>query len=312
MDMETVAAAHAARIARLDPLAGVVVAPDPGDDDLTWSAAADGGHAIGVASTSHAEPRSEASLWGPLTTHSLRLWADEAGTGPAVTEVMDRWDRHLREVAQAGDVEHGATVVVHSRDEAMVLALTRAGFAPTVGIAVRRHRARSAPATPPSGIEVATADADDLDVLTDMAEAVHTTDVAFGGVSARPDARAVLAGALERALETAPGWTWVARDGDDVVGFCQVQPPAEAGWIAAATALEPAAYLGYAYVVPHLRTGGVGAQLVAAAHARLDDAQVAGTLLHHSVANSRSTPFWARQGYRPLRTAWQRRPAVRT
>jgi len=33
-------------------------------------------------------------------------------------------------------------------------------------------------------------------------------------------------------------------------------------------------------------------------------------VLSYAVPNPRSGPFWARMGYRPLVTEWQRRPAL--
>jgi hypothetical protein len=36
---------------------------------------------------------------------------------------------------------------------------------------------------------------------------------------------------------------------------------------------------------------------------------VAVTLLHYEQLNPLSVPFWSRQGYRPLWTAWQATPA---
>jgi GNAT superfamily N-acetyltransferase len=57
------------------------------------------------------------------------------------------------------------------------------------------------------------------------------------------------------------------------------------------------------------RGDGVGAALVAAAHAALDAAGVAVTLLDYYALNPLSVPFWHRCGYRPLSTEWTRRPA---
>jgi hypothetical protein len=42
-----------------------------------------------------------------------------------------------------------------------------------------------------------------------------------------------------------------------------------------------------------------------------DEAGADVALVQHALANPLSTPFWYAQGYRPLWTYWQRRPAVR-
>lgn len=72
---------------------------------------------------------------------------------------------------------------------------------------------------------------------------------------------------------------------------------------------EPAAYLSELAVEASSRGAGIGSALVAAAHAQLDAHQVAVTLLHHGALNPLSTPFWARPGYLPLLTTFQRCPA---
>jgi GNAT superfamily N-acetyltransferase len=63
------------------------------------------------------------------------------------------------------------------------------------------------------------------------------------------------------------------------------------------------------FVGPHERGGGLGAALVARAHAELDARGITTTLLHHAQVNPLSAPFWNRMGYRPLWTGWERRPA---
>jgi GNAT superfamily N-acetyltransferase len=63
------------------------------------------------------------------------------------------------------------------------------------------------------------------------------------------------------------------------------------------------------FVLPGRRGAGVGAALVARAHTEMAAAGVALALLHYEQANPLSTPFWARQGYRPLWTSWEARPA---
>ena len=59
-----------------------------------------------------------------------------------------------------------------------------------------------------------------------------------------------------------------------------------------------------------MRGRGVGAALTVAAHRAFDEAGIACTLLHYSLLNPRSGPFWHRMGYRPLWTGWKATPAA--
>ena len=63
------------------------------------------------------------------------------------------------------------------------------------------------------------------------------------------------------------------------------------------------------YVQPDDRGHGAGPALVGQLHREADAAGVAVTLLHHEQVNPLSGPFWSRQGYRPLWTSWEARPA---
>ena len=44
-------------------------------------------------------------------------------------------------------------------------------------------------------------------------------------------------------------------------------------------------------------------------HQAADESGVAVTLLHYEQVNPLSGPFWHQQGYRPLWTSWEARPA---
>ena len=49
--------------------------------------------------------------------------------------------------------------------------------------------------------------------------------------------------------------------------------------------------------------------MVARLHHEIAAAGVAITLLHYAQINPLSAPFWSQQGYRPLWTAYEARPA---
>jgi GNAT superfamily N-acetyltransferase len=63
------------------------------------------------------------------------------------------------------------------------------------------------------------------------------------------------------------------------------------------------------YVTPDERSTGIGAAFAAHLLDTVDPAGVAATLLHYDQLNPYAAPFWSRQGYRPLWTTWEARPA---
>jgi len=92
---------------------------------------------------------------------------------------------------------------------------------------------------------------------------------------------------------------------------------AECAWVDAAPGTERAELLppgrwGYVNnVVTALeeRGGGLGQALMAHVHQEFHAAGVAGTYLYYNPTNPLSSVFWHRQGYRPLWTTWEVRPA---
>jgi GNAT superfamily N-acetyltransferase len=104
-------------------------------------------------------------------------------------------------------------------------------------------------------------------------------------------------------------WVWLAERDGIAIGLLATEPPPDATWIAPLTGSAPVAYLQQGVVRPGERGGGIGARLVERYHAEADAAGVAVTLLHYSQVNPLSAPFWSQQGYRPLWTTWETRPA---
>jgi GNAT superfamily N-acetyltransferase len=310
---EPLVAAHDRVWSEVDPL---LRPPEPGLE-VAPLVTVDAAHGRGVARVLAHEvgPDEEAALWGAVRSWRLRFHVAGADRPAVFAELVDAFDHAIEEVASSGDDDTAAIVTLPSRDLDLPVVLSRRGFAATTVIAVRRRGSSPSSGMPDDGtVRVRAAVDDDLDVLVEMAVALNAFDAAFGGVTARPSASQLLGEALEGALRRDEPWTWVAEDGDGaVLGFIEVQPPAAASWIAPLTVVpeDRVAYLGMMYVRPDRRGLGIGPRLVAAAHEAVDAAGVEVTLLHHALPNPVSTPFWARQGYRPLWTAWQRRPAWR-
>lgn len=313
-----VADEHAARWRAVDPLvrppsSDPAVAPD-------LRVHVEGTDALGRVHVDEVGADEEGALWGALRTWRLRAELAGPQRQPAFAALLAAFDQLLEDREAPTDDDTTAVVTVPSRDVELVRPLTRLGYVPTTVVAARRRGEvwrREAEPRQGAGVaspEVRPATTEDLSQLERLAPDLNRYDANFGTVSVRPAAAAHLSRDLSDTLAGAEPWLWVAVTADgEVVGFCRVMPPEEAGWIAAATT-QPAdevAYLGMLYVRPEHRACGAGARLVAAAHERLDGAGVGLTLLHHALPNPHSTPFWARQGYRPLWTAWHRRPARR-
>ena len=315
---DDLAARHAKRWRDLDPL---VTPPDPidlADGDVPLSVADDAGRGRGRVRLHTAGASEESALWGALRTHRLHLEVEGPDPAAICAALLDRFDDHLAAAARPGDDDEAAMVVLPSKDVALVLPLVRRGFHASVVIAVRTLDRPPASGPQPAlgpplapGVSLRSAEVADLDRLTDLAVDLHGYDAQFGGVTHRADGPRLLAASMEHQLASHPGWTWVAAVDGDIVGFVQVQPPTDAGWIAPVVARDPVAYLSQLHVVPDRRHTGIGAALAGRAQQVARDDGCAAILLHHVPVNPLSAPFWGRQGYRPLWTAWQRRPAVR-
>ena len=104
-------------------------------------------------------------------------------------------------------------------------------------------------------------------------------------------------------------WVWLAERDGAPFGLLYAERPESAGWIAPMVRAAPVAYLELMEVLPGERGRGVAAALVAQLHQAADESGVAVTLLHYEQLNPLSGPFWSQQGYRPLWTSWEARPA---
>ena len=134
-------------------------------------------------------------------------------------------------------------------------------------------------------------------------------DAHFGTVIERPWSAEALRRDASALLAEPGAWTWLAEDDGHPVAMLYAEPPAAASWIAPMTGASPVAYLELMYVQPDDRGQGAGPALARQLHQEADAAGVAVTLLHYEQVNPLSGPFWSRQGYRPLWTSWEARPA---
>jgi GNAT superfamily N-acetyltransferase len=299
VDAEDLHAAQTARWRAVDPL--LPAPPPPQPDPLTVPGGA------GWVRRVVLDPDADTATWTALRNHALT--AHVAGPDPAAAlgALIDRWER--LGLGPPDDDESVAEVVWPSRDVEPVLALARHGFAPAVAVAIGRT-GRAVPASVP-GLRIRPVGGADVAVAAAFGLEIVRYDGQFGALGERESTAARLTESFaEASLREQPA-TWLAVLDGRPVGMVAIDPPSYATGTRSLCNALAVGYLGSMFVDPSVRGSGVGWALHAHADAALLAAGAELTLLHHAVPNPRSTPFWYRQGYRPLWTHWQRRPAVR-
>lgn len=127
----------------------------------------------------------------------------------------------------------------------------------------------------------------------------------------RPDTAELLAPALRDALAEDEPAVWLAEaDGE-------IRALAHCAWIdaapgsAAAELLPPGrwGYVNNVVTAPGHRGGGLGRALMTRVHQELHRGGATRTYLYYNPTNPLASVFWHRQGYRPLWTTWEVRPA---
>ncbi|HUA41015.1 MAG TPA: GNAT family N-acetyltransferase [Streptosporangiaceae bacterium] len=268
--------------------------------------------ADGSCEHSHAQAGSLDLTWG--AAHQFRLTARVAGPDPghSLDQLLALWREHLAAVPGTGDSDTSAVVTWPSRDVCGVQALLRHGFAPLAVIAARRTGGqpaeRSADLGDP-GIQLRRAGQADIDAVVSLGFEVIAFDAQVCSVTLRPDTAPALRHDCAALLAEPQPWAWLAERAGDPVGMLIAEPPATAAWIAPLAASAPVAYLLLAGVQPGERGRGIGAALTAQYHHDSAEAGVQVSLLHYAQVNPLSAPFWSQQGYRPLWTVWEARPA---
>jgi GNAT superfamily N-acetyltransferase len=294
-------AAQTTRFERLDALLPPA-APLP-DGHVLTAALRHGDRVAGSVVRIAHEPDAAATLWS--ARHVLELYpllgdADAAGMEALLREFA-------RVVARTTPAPDSACVVTWpSRDAPAAGPLLGHGFAPLSVLAVRTGAAPP----PPAGPAVRPAGPADLDAVVDLelAELAYSTDL--GVTPPRADAAEIRRASLAHQLgQGEPVWL-AERDGVAVgVAHCRLIDVATTS--ALATRLRPGrwGYVNSVSVLPTARGTGVGRELMAVAHHELHTAGATATFLYHHPVNPLASVFWARQGYRPLWTGWEVRPA---
>jgi GNAT superfamily N-acetyltransferase len=267
--------------------------------------------------------------WGAARRFELTAAIAVPDVADALDRLLSLWRDHLARVPGTDGGDTAATVTWPSRDIGAVPALLRHGLVPVEVIAARvarRAPADCAAGRPPRadgragypepaageagrGLRIRRATPADSDVVARLGLEVIRFDAHFGKVIERPGTAAAMRREAARLLAGPQAWTWLAERDDVAVGMVSAERPESAGWIAPMVRAAPVAYLELMYTLPGERGSGIGAALVAALHRDIDAAAAAVTLLHYEQVNPLSVPFWSQQGYRPLWTTWEARPA---
>jgi GNAT superfamily N-acetyltransferase len=260
--------------------------------------------------------------WGAARRFHLRALVPGPDVANGLDQLLSRWRDHLAREPGADGEDTAAIVTWPSRDVDGVGALLRHGFAPLAVIAARTtNRPPGGPARRSGGgagrgagaarpdSRIRRAGPADIDAVVRLGLEVIRFDAHFGGVTERPGTAAALRREAAGLLARPEPWTWLAERDGEAIGMLCAERPESAGWIAPMVRLSPVAYLLLMGVRPAERGSGVGAAMAAALNREIEAAGVAVTLLHYAQVNPLSAPFWSQQGYRPLWTAWEARPA---
>lgn len=296
-------AAQEERFARLDRVLPPAPSPEPGE--LISAALPDGSRVAGVVAHTKVEPGMPPWLWSAADTYELQPLIGHTGAAGmhAVLRAFRQW---LDRVGDRG-WDTASTVLWPSRDVDCTRVFLDHGLQPLTVTAVRPPTAVRAPALT---VNVRPAMPSDEDAVVELAMAEVRYSAMVGAAIARPEAepmrRASIAGRLGVNDDI-----WVAERDGLVVGL------AETGVIANSPVTKtsrqlPIGLWGYVNclsVLPGARGAGIGQQLMAVVHNHFAGHRTVGNFLHYNPPNPLSSVFWPRQGYRPLWTQWEVRPA---
>ncbi len=325
-----------ARWEAIDPLLPAPSAPPGCGTELAVRGAGRQLMAIGTCDHWQGRPGSIDLTWG--ASRRFRLSALTAGPDVAVSldELLSQWRDHLGGVPDAAGDDTAAIVTWPSRDIEGATILLRHGLAPLTVIAARAAGGRTPNGAPAAGpgtaspaagspatgstvlgsptaagppVRLRRAGPADIAAVVSLGMEIVRFDAHFGAVVERTETAGTLRREAARMLSEPQPWTWLAERDGAPVGIAQAERPKRAAWIAPMVRQAPVAYLGQMFVAADERGRGVGSALVRQLHREIDAAGVSVTVLHYEQLNPLSGPFWSRQGYRPLWTTWEARPA---
>jgi hypothetical protein len=279
-----------------------------------------GGQVVAVGSCEHweGEPGSLDLTWGAARRFELTILAGGPDVPAALDALLARWREHLAAQQGAGEPDTAAVVTWPSRDIDGAAPLLRHGLAPLAVIAARAAgRDAAVPADADhaagqtlAGVHIRRAEPADVAAVVRLGLEVVRFDSHFGGVNERSWTAEALTRETEELLAGPQPWVWLAEQDGAPIGMLAAERPAQARWIAPRSGPAPVAYLLLMGVRAGERARGVGAALASRLNAETEASHVPVTLLHYALVNPLSAPFWSQQGYRPLWTCWEARPAT--
>jgi GNAT superfamily N-acetyltransferase len=298
--------AQNARFERVDPL--LPRATPPPDGHVLTAALPDGDRVAGVLTHSRFEPGSATTLWSALALWELHpLVGNVAGAG--MDALLREWQRVLSRTTT--DADSACLLTWPSRDAEAAKPLLAHGFVPLTSLAVRLVRAGTPDRrAPQAGVTVRLATTADLDVVLalELAELEYSAQV--GAAVVRPDAEPVKRVALTRHFDQGDAIWLAERDGVPVgVAHCRLIDVTSGSLTGIRLRPGRWGYVNCVSVTDGARGAGVGRELMAVAHHELHRRGATGTFLYVNPPNPLASVFWARQGYRPLWTSWELRPA---
>jgi GNAT superfamily N-acetyltransferase len=312
----SISAQVARRWQAIDPLLPGLTALPPGCGTEFLATGADGRPvAVGICEHWEGTPESLDLTWGAARRFQLAARLAGPDIPGVLDELLSQWRDHLADVPGAEDEDTAAVVIWPSRDIGGVGTLLRHGFAPRGVVAARttgRHSAalNAHPADAArEGVLIRRAGLADIDAVVRLGVETIRFDAHFGGVIERASTADALRHEAGGLLAGPEPWIWLAERDGTPIGMLYAERPEAAGWIAPMVGMAPVAYLTLMVVLPGERGDGVGAELAAQLHGEIAAAGVPVTLLHYEQTNPLSAPFWGQQGYRPLWTSWEARPA---
>jgi GNAT superfamily N-acetyltransferase len=248
--------------------------------------------------------------WGAARRYQLTMRVADLDNPTPLDHLISAWKKHLNDVDGAGDEDTAAEVTWPSRDVGGVQTLLAHGLAPLAVIGARvTQPVSSADLSALDGVRVRRATPADIDEVLRLGLDVVRFDALVSAVTERPSTADALRSEFSMLLAGDQPWVWLAEDRGAAVGMLAAERPEVARWIAPRTNAAAVAYLLLMGVSSGLRGRGVGATMAAHLHREVEAAGVAVTLLHYAQVNPLSAPFWSQQGYRPLWTVWEARPA---
>lgn len=306
--LEALRDAQEARFAALEPLLAAS-APNP-DGDVLTATTRDGRMVAGVLLRRTYGRGSSTSLWSARDNWELFPLVGE-DSGPGIDALLVAW-RRLMDHTGVPDADSSCVVTWPSRDAEGSGALLAHGFQPLSVFAMRqRARGTAAPGAPtPQGLVIRPVTPRDMETVVSISLAELAYSALVGGTIMRPDAADIKRAAMRyRIAQGDPAWL-AERDGVPVaLAEC---------WLTDADPRSPRrfpvppgrwGFVNTLSVLPGARGGGVGQAMMALAHRELHAEGAVGTYLYYNPPNPLSSVFWPRQGYRPLWTIWETRPA---